>query len=355
MSIIRRNSRQVDVGGIKIGGGAPVILQSMTNTDTRDVDATVRQIKDLVSAGCDLVRVAVPDQESARTFGEIRRKSGVPLIADIHFDYRLALSAIENGADKIRINPGNIGSFDRVKRILEAASKKSIPIRIGVNAGSLEKKLRKEKGISAESMLESALNQVRKIEKEGFHDIVIASKASSATETIEVNRLLAQETDYPLHLGLTEAGLPGRGSIKSAVTIGTLLAEGIGDTIRISLSGDPLHEIRDGLVILRALNLKPLSLDIISCPTCARSHGEVAEVAAKLEESLGKIDFPLKVAVMGCEVNGPGEAREADIGAAFAKKGGAFIFRKGEIVGRTDNVFDSLMNEIEDICSPEKE
>ncbi|MBC8278402.1 MAG: flavodoxin-dependent (E)-4-hydroxy-3-methylbut-2-enyl-diphosphate synthase [FCB group bacterium] len=349
MNITRRHSRQVDVGGVKIGGDAPVVLQSMTNTDTRDIEATVRQIKALTAAGCDLVRVAVPDQDSARAFGEIREKAGVPLIADIHFDYRLALKAIENGADKIRINPGNIGSFDRVKKILEAAAGKGIPIRIGVNAGSLEKRLREEKGVSGESLLESALNQVHAIEKEGFYDIVIASKASSALDTIEVNRLLASETDYPLHLGLTEAGLPGAGSIKSAVTIGALLAEGIGDTIRVSLSGDPLYEIRDGLIMLRALGLKPPGLDIISCPTCARCHGEVAEVAAELQEKLDKIAFPLKVAVMGCEVNGPGEAREADVGVAFTKKGGALIFRKGEIVGRTDNALDSLLNEIANI------
>lgn len=346
MNITRRNSRQVDVGGVKIGGGAPVVLQSMTNTDTREVDSTVRQIKELVAAGCDLVRVAVPDHDSARAFREIRKKAGVPLIADIHFDYRLALQAIANGADKIRLNPGNIGSFDRVKKILEAAAKKGIPIRIGVNAGSLEKRLLKDKGITTEALVESALNQVHAIENEGFYDIVIASKASSVVETIEVNRLLAQETDYPLHLGLTEAGLPGAGSIKSAIAVGALLSEGIGDTIRVSLSGDPLYEIRDGLIMLRALGLKPPGLDIIACPTCARSHGDVAGVAFQLQQKLDKIDYPLKVAVMGCEVNGPGEAREADVGIAFAKKGGALIFRKGEIVGRTDNVVEYLLNEI---------
>lgn len=349
MNIVRRVSRQVDAGGVLIGGGAPIVLQSMTNTDTCDVEATVSQIRNLISAGCDLVRVAVPDEASARAFGEIRRKAGVPLIADIHFDYRLALLAIQNGADKIRINPGNIGGFDRVKKILEAAGKKNIPIRVGVNSGSLEKTLRHEKGVSTEALLESALNQVREIEAEGFRDVVIASKASSVMETIEVNRLLAKETDYPLHLGLTEAGLPGAGSIKSAVAVGTLLAEGIGDTIRISLTGDPVTEIRDGLIILRALGLKPAGLDIISCPTCARTHGEVEVVARKLQEEFAGIDKPLKIAVMGCEVNGPGEAREADIGVAFAKKGGALIFRKGEIVGKTEDAYEALKIEVENL------
>jgi len=337
------------VGDIPIGGGAPIVLQSMTNTPTTDVEATVRQIRALLAAGCDLVRVAVPDNESARAFGEIREKVGVPLIADIHFDYRLAIKALENGADKIRINPGNIGSFDRVKRIIEAANKKNAAIRVGVNSGSLEKRLRHEKGVTPEAMLESCLDEVREIEKEGFTNIVLAIKASSIPFTIEANRLLAEHTDYPLHLGLTEAGLPGPGSIKSAVAVGVLLAEGIGDTVRISLTGDPLNEIRDGLTILRSLGLKPPGLDIISCPTCARSHGEVAETAEKLTRELAGLDKPLKVAVMGCEVNGPGEAREADIGVAFTKKGDGLLFIKGEIVGRTRDIYKDLKTEIDKI------
>ena len=346
MSSLRRKSRQVDVGGVKIGGEAPVILQSMTNTPTTDIAATVQQITRLMRAGCDLVRVAVPDDESAECFKIIRENAGVPLIADIHFDYRLALKAIEYGADKIRINPGNIGSFDRVKKILEAAGKKNIPIRVGVNSGSLEKKLHKAKGVSADALLESALNQVHRIEKEGFYNIVIASKGSSVMQTIEVNRLLAEETDYPLHLGLTEAGLPGAGSVKSAVAIGTLLAEGIGDTIRISLAGDPVNEIKDGLIILRSLGLRQPGFELIACPTCARSHGDVEDTARIIEAEFGKIDKPLKVAVMGCEVNGPGEAKEADIGVAFAKKGGALLIKKGKIIARTDNVVDALRKEI---------
>jgi len=346
MTFPRRHSRQVEAGGVKIGGGAPVVLQSMTNTPTTDIPATVAQIERLLKAGCDLVRLALPDEASAQAFGEIRRLVKVPLIADIHFDYRLALQAIANGADKIRLNPGNIGSFDRVKQVLEAAAKRKIPIRIGVNAGSLEKKVLHEKGVSAESLLESALDIAYKIEREGFRDIVLAGKASSVMQTIEVNRLLAKETDYPLHLGLTEAGLPGAGSIKSAVAVGTLLSEGIGDTVRISLTGDPVTEIRDGLVILRALGLKPPGLEIVSCPTCARTHGEVEAVARKLQEEFAGIDQPLKIAVMGCEVNGPGEAREADIGVAFAKKGGALIFRKGEIVGKTKDAYRTIAEEV---------
>jgi len=349
MKIARRNSRRVMVGDIPIGGNAPIVLQSMTNTPTTDVDITVRQIEALLEAGCDLVRVAVPDKESARAFGKIKMAVEVPLIADIHFDYRLALAALENGADKIRINPGNIGSFDRVKKILEAANKRNAAIRIGVNSGSLEKKLRHEKGVTAESLLESCLNEVREIENEGFTNIVLAIKASSIPFTVEANRLLAEHTDYPLHLGLTEAGLPGPGSIKSAIAVGVLLADGIGDTIRISLTGDPLYEIRDGLTILRSLGLKPPGLDIISCPTCARRHGEVEETVERLTRDLDGLKKPLKIAVMGCEVNGPGEAREADIGIAFTKKGDGLIFRKGEIIGRTREPYKDLKTEIKKI------
>ena len=349
MSLPRRESRAVDVGGVIIGGKAPIVLQSMTNTDTCNIDATCGQIRALMDAGCDLVRVAVPDNESARAFARIREKTGVPLVADIHFDYRLALKAIEYGADKIRINPGNIGSFDRVKKIIEAAAKKNIPIRIGVNAGSLEKRLRKEKGINPQTMLESCLNQVRAFEGEGFNNLVLAVKASSVILTIEANRLLAEAVDYPLHLGLTEAGLPGPGSLKSAAALSVLLAEGIGDTVRISLTGDPLNEIRHGLIILRALGLKPPGLEIISCPTCARTYGDVEGLAIRLQDELKGLKEPLKIAVMGCEVNGPGEAREADIGVAFAKNGGGIIFKKGDIVGRTKDVYQGLMDALNEI------
>lgn len=341
-----RNSRRVNVGEVPIGGGAPIVLQSMTNTDTTDVDATVKQIRELLDSGCDLVRVAVPDMDSARAFGRIRDKVSVPLIADIHFDFRLALAAIENGADKIRINPGNIGSFDRVKRIIASAAEKGVVIRVGVNAGSLEKSLRREKGVIPSAMLESCLQEVKAIEGEGFQNLVLSIKASSIRDTIEVNRLLASQVDYPLHLGLTEAGLPGTGSVKSAVALGILLAEGIGDTIRVSLSGDPLNEIRDGLTILRALGLKPPGLDIISCPTCARTRGKVVETAERLENELKGMNKALKIAVMGCEVNGPGEAREADIGVAFSKGGDGIIFKKGEIIGSSKDIYQDLMVEI---------
>lgn len=347
--ISRRHSRPVNVGGTLIGGSAPVALQSMTNTDTRDVSSTVAQIKSLTEAGCDLVRVAVPDAESARAFKIIREEAGTPLIADIHFDYRLAIAAIESGADKIRINPGNIGSFERVKRILDCARERNIPIRVGVNAGSLEKKIRRDMGISPEAMLESCLSQVRAIEAEGFHDLVLSVKASSALATIKVNRLLAAVVDYPLHLGLTEAGLPGAGSVKSAVALGALLAEGIGDTIRVSLTGDPMREVEVGLTILRSLGLKPPGLDIISCPTCARTRGDVEGLALRLMEELKGVRTPLKVAVMGCEVNGPGEAREADIGVAFTKNGGGVMFKRGEIVGKRKDIFGSLMKELKEL------
>ncbi|MBC8204283.1 flavodoxin-dependent (E)-4-hydroxy-3-methylbut-2-enyl-diphosphate synthase [bacterium] len=343
--IERRKSRLVKAGNVRIGGGAPVVLQSMTNTLTTDAGGTIRQINDLMRAGCDLVRVAVPDFDSVVTFGQIRKAVGVPLIADIHFDYKLAIAAIENGADKIRINPGNIGGFDRVRKILRAAEKYNIPIRIGVNAGSLEKNLRLSKGVSVEAMLESCLKQVKAVEDEGFRNIVLSIKTSSIPAAIEVNRLAAKETDYPLHLGLTEAGLPEDGSVKSAVALGILLAEGIGDTIRVSLTGDPLNEIRTGLTILRVLGLKPPGLDIISCPTCARTHGPVEDTARRLQCELAGINKPLKIAVMGCEVNGPGEAREADIGLAFSKNGG-IIFRKGEILGRLKNPLEDFMKEV---------
>ena len=349
MTMVRRHSLKVFVGDIPIGGDSPIVLQSMTNTPTTDIAATVRQIAELREAGCDLVRVAIPDKESARVFGILREKANVPLIADIHFDYRLALEAIDNGADKIRLNPGNIGSSDRVLKIIEAAEKRNIPIRIGVNAGSLEKKLRSEKGVTPEAMLESCLNQVKFFEDSGFRSLVLAIKASSILLNIETTRLLAAEVDYPLHLGLTEAGLPGPGSIKSAVALGILLGEGIGDTVRVSLSGDPLNEIRDGLTILRSLGLKPPGLNIISCPTCARCHGEVAETAERLSKELRGYKKALNIAVMGCEVNGPGEAREADVGVAFAKGGGGLIFKKGEILGKSKNIFEDLMKEIKEI------
>ena len=343
--IARRHSRRVSVGRIPIGGSAPIVLQSMTNTPTVEVEATANQVRDLLNAGCDLVRIAVPDFESARAFGKIKKLLEVPLIADIHFDYRLAIAAIEYGADKIRINPGNIGSFERVRKIIQAASFHNIPLRVGVNAGSLEKRLRNSRGVTVEAMLESCWEQVAAIEREGFHDIVLSIKASSIPATIEANRLLSERTDYPLHLGLTESGLPGPGSIKSAVALGVLLAEGIGDTVRVSLTGNPLKEIRDGLIILRSLDLKPPGVDIISCPTCARTHGPVEQTAIKVQKELSGFDRPLKVAVMGCEVNGPGEAREADIGVAFSANGGV-IFRKGKILGRVKEPFSTLMEEL---------
>lgn len=322
-------SRRVMCGRVAMGGGAPVSIQSMTNTDTRDAAATLAQVRALAAAGCDIVRISVYDEACARAMREIRDGSPTPLVADVHFDYRLAVLAVENGADKLRINPGNIGGERRVQKVADCARAHGVPIRVGVNSGSVEKELlRRYGGPTPRAMLESALAHVRMLEACGFYDVVVSIKASSVRETVEANRLLARACEYPLHIGVTEAGLPGRGTVKSAIGAGALLLDGIGDTLRVSLSGDPLQEPAVALEILRSLGLRG-GVNIIACPTCGRTCLDVASVARKIEEATRLWPERLTVAVMGCVVNGPGEAREADVGIAGGPDGFA-LFRRGE-------------------------
>ncbi len=351
--IKRKMTRQISIGGVKIGGGAPISVQSMTNTKTTDTAATVAQIKALQEAGCDLVRLAVPDMNAADNLANIKREVDIPLIADIHFDYRLALKAIEQGIDALRINPGNIGSEDRVKAVVKAAKEKHIPIRIGVNAGSLDKKLLAKYGrVTAEALVESAMQHVRILEKLDFHDIKISLKAHDVPLTIEAYRLMSRTVDYPLHLGITEAGTVNTGIIKSAVGIGALLAEGIGDTFRISLTGDPVNEVKVANEILKALGLREYGPTLVSCPTCGRCNIDLPAIAAKVEQRLTEIKKPIQVAVMGCVVNGPGEARDADIGIAGGK-GEGLLFRKGEIISKVpeDKLVDALFAELDKIAA----
>ncbi len=331
MMIERKVTRGVKVGGVTIGGGALISVQSMTTTKTEDVKATVLQINRLQEAGCDLVRVAVKDQAAAKALKSIKSEISIPLVADIHFDYKLALSAIENGADKIRINPGNIGSNDRVLKILDKAKERSVAIRIGVNFGSLHKKYREMGGGPARALVESALEYGAFFEENDFIDFIISVKASTPTETIEAYTNLSTKTNAPLHIGLTEAGTLLFGSVKSSVVLGVLLSRGIGDTLRVSLSDDPVHEVRVGHKILAALDLRREFVEIISCPTCARCEVDLTKLAREVEERLAGKRIPIKVAVMGCAVNGPGEARKADIGIAAGRKEG-LLFVSGKPV-----------------------
>ena len=324
------NTRLVSVGRLTMGGRNPVWVQSMTNTDTRDVAATLLQIRALAGAGCDLVRISVYDEECARAVRQLVDASPVPLVADIHFDHRLALLAMENGIHKLRINPGNIGGEKNVQAVADCAKAHHVPIRIGVNSGSIEREiLARDGGPTARGMVDSALNHARMLEKAGFGAIVLSMKASDVRLTIEAYELAAASCDYPLHVGVTEAGLPGQGTIKSAIGIGALLARGIGNTIRVSLTGSPIPEGKAAWDILRALNLRTQGVQLVSCPTCGRTAIDVAGIAARVEKELADVKVPLKVAVMGCVVNGPGEAREADIGIAGGKGCGA-LFRKGQ-------------------------
>ncbi len=332
--IQRKKTRQISVGSIKIGGSAPISVQSMTNTDTRDVRNTVHQIRRLEEAGCEIIRVAVVDEEAARSLTEIKRKIRIPLIADIHFHYRLALKAMESGADGLRINPGNIGGKDRLKVIIGEAKSRSIPIRIGVNAGSLEKDLiNRFEGSTPEAMVESALRTIDWIEDLGFRLIKVSLKASDVIRTIEAYRLFSERSDYPLHLGVTEAGMGSRAIVKSSIGIGFLLSHGIGDTLRVSLTGDPVDEVRIGFDILRALRIRQRGVDLISCPTCGRCEVDLTHLVARMEKEVRKISKPLTVAIMGCVVNGPGEAKEADIGIAGGR-GSGVLFKRGKIVRR---------------------
>ncbi len=330
--IQRRKTRQISIGSVKVGGDAPISVQSMTKTDTRDVRKTVAQIRRLEAAGCEIVRLAVPDEEAAQALSEIKKRVKIPLIADIHFNYRLALLALRGGADGLRINPGNIGGRDRLKAILHEAKARSIPIRIGVNAGSLEKDLLKRfKGPTTEAMVLSALRTIEVMEDHGFSLIKVSLKASDVPKTIEAYRLFSEKADYPLHLGITEAGRGYGAVVKSAIGIGILLEEGIGDTLRVSLTGDPVEEVRVGYDILRALKIRERGVEIISCPTCGRCRVDLTSLVKKIEAELTNLTIPMTVAIMGCVVNGPGEAKEADIGIAGGK-GVGVLFRKGKIV-----------------------
>lgn len=345
---MRRKTRKIRVGSVFIGGDAPISIQSMTNTITNDIESTVSQIQALTNVGCDIVRVAVPDIEAAEAISKIKEKITIPLVADIHFDYRLALKAMENGADKIRINPGNIGSFERVKEVVHMAREREIPIRIGVNSGSLEKNLLNKYGrICAEALVESALGHVKLLEGLEFYNTVISIKSSDVKISFEAYQMLSQKTDYPLHIGVTEAGTPYSGTIKSAVGIGAMLLSGIGDTIRVSLTGDPVLEIKAAKEILKACGLYKKGVVFVSCPTCGRTQINLIDIAQKVEKALENIEKPIKVAVMGCVVNGPGEAKEADIGIAGGKDS-AVIFKKGEILRKVpeSEVVQALLEEI---------
>jgi len=345
----RKTTRKVKVGNIYVGGDAPITIQSMTNTDTRDIKATVAQINELTKAGCDIIRCAVPDMEAAVAIKEIVKQIDIPLVADIHFDYRLALESINNGISALRINPGNIGSLDRVELLAKKAKEKDIPIRIGVNSGSLDKTLLAKYGkVTSKALVESALSHISILEKVNFNDIVISIKSSDVPMMIDSYRLMSKATDYPLHLGVTEAGTIWRGSIKSSVGIGALLSEGIGDTIRVSLTGDPLEEIKVGKEILKSLGLIKGGIEFISCPTCGRTQIDLINIAKQVEDRISNLDKNIKVAVMGCVVNGPGEAREADIGIAGGN-GEGLIFKKGEIIKKVkeNELVEALIKEIE--------
>lgn len=340
---------------MEIGGEAPCSVQSMCNTDTRDIETTLAQISALAAAGCELVRCAVPDMEAAESLGRIKRESPLPVIADIHFDYRLALRVLEGGIDGLRLNPGNIGEQWKVAEVVAAARERLVPIRIGVNAGSLEKALLAKYGHpTAEAMVESALGHIRILEELGYDQIKISLKASDVMKTVDAYRILSAKVDYPLHIGITEAGTTFSGTIKSAVGLGILLADGIGDTMRVSLTGDPVDEVRVGFEILKALGLRQRGVNFVSCPTCGRCRIDLIGVAEEVEKRLAGIDKPLTVAVMGCVVNGPGEAREADVGIAGGK-GEGLLFRRGEVVRKVpeSELADALMAEVEKMVKEE--
>lgn len=345
----RRQTKRIKIGSIYVGGGARIAVQSMTNTDTRNVEATVKQIKELEEAGCDIVRCAVPDMIAAEAIKEIVKAADIPVVADIHFDYRLALKCIENGISKLRLNPGNIGSRERVEEVAKAAKAKNVPIRIGVNSGSLEKEILDKYGrVTAEALAESALNHVKILEDVDFKDIIISIKSSDVIQMIDAYNIVSSKVDYPLHLGVTEAGTVWRGSIKSSVGIGALLAQGIGDTIRVSLTGDVKEEVKVGREILKSLDLLQEGIKFVSCPTCGRTEIDLIGIAEEAEKRLANVNKNIKVAIMGCVVNGPGEAREADVGIAGGK-GVGLIFRKGEVVRKVkeEDLLEELIKEIE--------
>lgn len=342
-------TRQIRVGSVAVGGGAPVSIQSMCNTPTQDVEATVEQIKRLEHAGCQIIRVAVPDREAAEAVGEIKKRIAIPLVVDIHFDYRLALVCVEGGCDAVRINPGNIGSPDRVAAVADACKGKGLPIRIGVNGGSLEKPLlEKYGGVTPEALVESAFGHIRLLEDCGFHDICVSLKSSSVPITMRAYQRMAQESDYPLHIGVTETGTPRMGILKSAVGIGGLLALGVGDTLRVSLSADPVEEVYAARDILKAAGIRKDGPELISCPTCGRTRIDLISLAREVEERLKGVDKPITVAVMGCVVNGPGEASAADVGIAGGI-GEGLLFKGGQIIKKVpqDRLVDELFTLIE--------
>ena len=345
---MNKTTRQLQIGSVPVGGDAPCAVQSMCSTDTRDVPATLAQIRRLADVGCEIIRCAVPDMDAAEALGHIKRESPIPVIADIHFDYKLALHVLNGGIDGLRLNPGNIGDTWKVAEVVRSAAERKVPIRIGVNAGSLEKELLAKYGHpTAEAMVESALGHIRILEDLGYREIKISLKASDVMKTVSAYRLLSEKVDYPLHIGITEAGTMFSGTIKSSVGLGILLADGIGDTLRVSLTGDPLDEVRVGYEILKSLGLRQRGVNFVSCPTCGRCQINLIKVAEEVERRLQGVDKRITVAVMGCAVNGPGEAREADVGIAGGK-GEGLVFRHGEIVRKVpeDQLADALMEEI---------
>lgn len=349
---MKRKSRAVKVRGLQIGGGAPVSIQSMTKTDTTDVDATVRQIEELAAAGCEIVRIAVPDDDAAAALREIRKRTEMPLVADIHFHYKLALKALDAGIDKLRINPGNIGSVERVREVVRAAESRGVPIRIGVNGGSLEKDLLKKYGSATpEAMVESGLRHVKILEDLGFGDIVISLKASDVGRMVAAYRLMAEKVDYPLHLGVTEAGTPFGGTIKSAIGLGILLSEGIGDTIRVSLAAEPVEEVRVGWEILKSLGLRNRGVTVVACPTCGRLDiDNFVEIVTEVERRLAHVEEPLHLSIMGCAVNGPGEAHDSQIGVTFGRNVG-MIFKDGVPLRRVAgaDIVEEFVKEVEQL------
>ncbi len=344
----RRETRTVSIGDVDIGGGNPIAIQSMTNTRTEDVAATVEQILALERAGCDIVRCALPTMEAARALKDIRGQIHIPLVADIHFDYKLAIAAVESGADKIRINPGNIGSEERIRAVVDACKERQIPIRVGVNSGSLEKDIiKRHGGVTAEGLVESAMDKVELICNMGYDNLVISIKSSDVMMSIRAHEMISQKTDIPLHVGITESGTVYSGSIKSAVGIGNILYQGIGDTIRVSLTGDPVQEIRAAKTILRSLGLRRDGVNVVSCPTCGRTEIDLIKLASQVEEMVQDFDLDITVAVMGCVVNGPGEAREADIGIAGGV-GAGLLIRRGEVIRKVpeDELLEALRREL---------
>ena len=349
-------TRRIHIGDKVIGGGAPVLIQSMCNTKTDDTEATIAQILALEKAGCDIIRVAVPDMTAAKALEEIKKYIHIPLVADIHFDYKLAIESIERGVDKIRINPGNIGNLDRIRAVIEAAKSRNIPIRVGVNSGSLEKEiLKKYSGVTAEGIVESALDKVKIIEDLGYENLVISIKSSDVMMCIKAHELIAKKTDYPLHVGITESGTVKRGTIKSSVGLGIILYQGIGDTIRVSLTGDPVEEITCAKILLKSLGLRKDGIEVVSCPTCGRTDIDLIGLANQVEELVEDYQLDIKVAVMGCIVNGPGEAKEADIGIAGGR-GEGMLIKKGKVVKRVreEELLNALKEELDELSKKDR-